>query len=709
MADRSAGWTAPSLGRHKPAILAVTAVALGCTIYYLHEQIWSRSLPTKGGLHRSDARRRPRRRTNTLAQNIRRHPAHPAYVENASWGTVPVSLDFLADDDANARTYGDHIFLSRTGHGITASLTRHMVPTFRLQAMITADPEEEELFREEVQMGFLRLYFLLHLPPSPVSWEQRDLIAADLRGGILGGFDPSNIAAVFQEHQGRLLEARIAQWDAIQDTRRENERARSPSLPSHIRAEALQRRGALAGAVTDVASEPSEGLNSKPDQDNEATNEGESLLNLLYRMMEDQAIQDGYVHRRVTCNSCGAMPIRGVRYRCTNCWDYDLCELCEGMQIHPKTHLFYKIRIPAPFLGQPRQPEPVQYPGSPKAPVHRISKESIKKLCGITEYKAHEIEALWEQFRCLAGSEWPDDPNGYNLAIDRKTFDKCFIPSTSIRPSPPNVVYDRIFSYYDQNNDGFIGFEEFLLGHVSFTQKDDAQRLMRLFEAYDSNNDGYVDRSDFLAMFKGYYAATKELTREVLMDMEDDAFDNGAEDIILGSQPISSCFTGSIPRGENSRSGQGKVQDAYGDLRIHDSMGAVDNRNHDIEDKGKNRGAFEIPETETDNRPTLDNSPVVRTPLRYRPLDHENRELKESESMLDPGYATLEAERIALEQARPDKDTLRWYACLDFIQAEDRERGGPGRLNYEEWEEIMNGSKGESLGFLGSWIELASF
>ncbi|KAL9049187.1 MAG: hypothetical protein Q9206_005651, partial [Seirophora lacunosa] len=91
----------------------------------------------------------------------------------------------------------------------------------------------------------------------------------------------------------------------------------------------------------------------------------QNLMNLLYRIAEDKSKKEGFVHRGVICNSCNAMPIRGIRYRCTNCNDYDLCEQCEALQFHDKTHLFYKIRVPAPFLGNPRQPQPVWYPGKP--------------------------------------------------------------------------------------------------------------------------------------------------------------------------------------------------------------------------------------------------------------------------------------------------------------------------------------------------------
>lgn len=34
-------------------------------------------------------------------------------------------------------------------------------------------------------------------------------------------------------------------------------------------------------------------------------------------------------HKRVICDGCQMNPIMGVRYKCAECEDYDLCERCE--------------------------------------------------------------------------------------------------------------------------------------------------------------------------------------------------------------------------------------------------------------------------------------------------------------------------------------------------------------------------------------------
>lgn len=56
--------------------------------------------------------------------------------------------------------------------------------------------------------------------------------------------------------------------------------------------------------------------------------------------------QANTLHENVVCNNCQAHPIQGIRYKCTVCGDYDLCEKCEGEGVHPE-HVLCKIRRPS--------------------------------------------------------------------------------------------------------------------------------------------------------------------------------------------------------------------------------------------------------------------------------------------------------------------------------------------------------------------------
>jgi len=54
------------------------------------------------------------------------------------------------------------------------------------------------------------------------------------------------------------------------------------------------------------------------------------------------------VHKGITCDGCNKTPV-GVRYKCTSCFDFDLCENCESKSQHDPEHLFLKIKNPLPF------------------------------------------------------------------------------------------------------------------------------------------------------------------------------------------------------------------------------------------------------------------------------------------------------------------------------------------------------------------------
>lgn len=78
------------------------------------------------------------------------------------------------------------------------------------------------------------------------------------------------------------------------------------------------------------------------------------LLTLLYKIGEAQTRRENTLHRGISCNICCANPLNGVRFKCLNCVDYDVCSRCEPSCDHYITHVFVKIVIPIPPLANPR-------------------------------------------------------------------------------------------------------------------------------------------------------------------------------------------------------------------------------------------------------------------------------------------------------------------------------------------------------------------
>lgn len=301
---------------------------------------------------------------------------------------------------------------------------------------------------------------------------------------------------------------------------------------------------------------------------------GENIVTLLFRVSEDNARRNAYVHRGCLCNGCGMLPIRGIRYRCANCPDFDLCEMCESQGSHNKAHVFYKVKIPVPSSAA-RHVQPPWYPGDPNNVVQTLPRSLLQRWSSETGFERVELDALWEQWTFMANTEWREDPNFLCLAMDRKTFERCLVPSAGYRHPAPNLVHDRMFAFYDTNNDGLIGFEEYLHG-VSYKRRKD--KLKRTFDGYDLDGDGYVSRRDFLRMYRAYYVSYKQMHQDTVEGLDDYMLNNvEVQQLVNSRQPISSLFGRDqrIPYAEDNPGTGGKVFRSNGEVDVHDGKGAV--------------------------------------------------------------------------------------------------------------------------------------
>lgn len=307
---------------------------------------------------------------------------------------------------------------------------------------------------------------------------------------------------------------------------------------------------------------------------------GQNIVQLLFRVSEDATRRNAYVHRGCACNSCNMLPIRGIRYRCANCADYDLCENCESQGLHTKTHIFYKIKVPASSFG-PRHIQPVWYSGDPESVMRVLPKEITTKLSRETGFERPELDAYWEQWTFMANTDWRDDPDDINLAMDRRTFERCLVPTGGYRHSAPSLIFDRMFAFYDTNKDDLIGFPEFLHG-VAYRKKKD--KWKKIFDGYDIDGDGYVDRKDFLRMFRSYYVLHRQIHRDMIEGAEEQQMSSTeAHRLISGRQPLSSAFgqDGRYPRAPDPRTGEGKSARTNGDLQIVDGKGIMNESGND--------------------------------------------------------------------------------------------------------------------------------
>jgi hypothetical protein len=477
--------TPNSVSRYRPAVLVLAGAAAAYATYL----VYSISQSTPGdSLHRSNAVRRPNARQR----------GHTSQNERLStlYGDIPAFGDFGC-------------------HGVRIPLNPHnLISRSELRDVITQQLPQASAEQVDRDIDFVYGVFLDRLlarvtpnrSPSPTETS------------IL-------VRWVAERHADQILEPATAVERAVA---RHSLSFQNNGIPAVDGAESV--------APTELSwrsDEDTEGDAVDPD--------GQTLQRTLYHIAEDRARQEGVVHRGITCNGCDEKPIRGIRWHCANCADYDLCSNCEATNSHLKTHIFYKIRVPAPYFGITKQ-EPL-YPGKPHVMSSSVHAPLKKRLVAETDMEAEEIDALWDQFTCLAGTEWTADPNNIGWALDRRAFNHAFVPRYNSFIAAPNLIYDRIFAYYDPDKNGLIGFEEWIRGIDGMHTSNGHVKSKIVFNGYDVDGDGYISRKDILRIFRAYYAIEKEATRDYVAEITEEISVRNALDTIRSSQPLGSAFT----------------------------------------------------------------------------------------------------------------------------------------------------------------------
>lgn len=294
-----------------------------------------------------------------------------------------------------------------------------------------------------------------------------------------------------------------------------------------------------------------------------------SIKGIIYNIAEEQARRQAYVHRGTRCDSCAEFPIRGVRWHCINCPDYDLCSQCEALYppVHPRTHVFAKIKIPISTLAQPHHVHDLWYSGDPLRHWPSLTVALRKRLVSETGFEDVAVEAYYEQFTCIANAPFPNDPLEIKTAIDRRAFRRAMSSDNWAAPLEPSFLFDRMFSFYDRDNNSLIDFNEFIQGLAYLRNSDKRKNMDRILKGYDVDGDGVLSRADFVRMFSAKYAVQRHIIREIVAAEEAEIVAHTG-DVIRNSQPISAAFMGEdVPYGER-RIPEMKAIDSSGDLQI---------------------------------------------------------------------------------------------------------------------------------------------
>nr|CAB3258021.1 calsenilin [Phallusia mammillata] len=125
--------------------------------------------------------------------------------------------------------------------------------------------------------------------------------------------------------------------------------------------------------------------------------------------------------------------------------------------------------------------------------VVRYMPESIDKLLSITGFDKNELKTLYRNFK-------NECPTGVVNEEKFKSIYCQFFPN-----GDADMYAHHVFRAFDQQEEGYVNFEEFAIGLSSLLRGSLADRLHWTFRLYDINHDGFITKEEMIDILKSIY------------------------------------------------------------------------------------------------------------------------------------------------------------------------------------------------------------
>lgn len=273
----------------------------------------------------------------------------------------------------------------------------------------------------------------------------------------------------------------------------------------------------------------------------------QEILSLLYLIAEDQAKRTGYIHRGVSCNTCGMSPIKGVRYHCSECADVDLCQKCETAKRHNRTHILLKIKVPIPLMKSPRWIRKTFRPAASVSNgpgvVKPLSEDLAIRISWKLNMSLKEVEIAYERFMMYADTVI--ETSGVPYGITTGTLRQVLAPR-----DPGSLIAERMACMYDKMGDGVVRFESFVdvLDNILYgNHRGAVSRALMAYKMFDLEDNGWISKHNVGRVLDSYY----NLLKDIVSDFpEGDAINSKIRDgALTNPRPLSSHFGHEISPG----------------------------------------------------------------------------------------------------------------------------------------------------------------
>ena len=198
-------------------------------------------------------------------------------------------------------------------------------------------------------------------------------------------------------------------------------------------------------------------------------------------------------HFHVKCDQCGMVPIVGVRYKCTVCPNFDLCETCESQGQHP--HPLLKVPTPSADMPFVRCCMPTQPTGKPRMDFvrHETYPEAAQVATGSV------IEKIWRVSN-PGPHAWPADTKLVmlkgNLICETQSIDPIEVGTEGLIHATVTVqetagAYKGIFRLMTAEGKKF---GEKLRVTLQATEPESVDQLVEAIKAMGFDDEGHIRR-----------------------------------------------------------------------------------------------------------------------------------------------------------------------------------------------------------------------
>ncbi|CAF1110379.1 unnamed protein product, partial [Brachionus calyciflorus] len=133
------------------------------------------------------------------------------------------------------------------------------------------------------------------------------------------------------------------------------------------------------------------------------------------------------IHNDIKCKGCHREPIRGIRFKCDTCYDYDLCFSCYSSRQETQTHSYYQhplvVEDKSALKLDPKEIEMMEEIGS--GAFGTVYKSRLKSTGKIVACKRISLSRYDEKLRGLIGLNSNELMTSYMRELESYTEFKC--------------------------------------------------------------------------------------------------------------------------------------------------------------------------------------------------------------------------------------------------------------------------------------------